>query len=324
MPFHLAFNPKPSENKITHRQHLLLMGSCFSEHISRKLLSLKFSVTSNPFGIVFNPKSIELFITRIIEKKCFQDHEVLEKNGLYICLESHSSFADTQKKRLLDTLNQAIENWHFKLSTSHWFIITFGSAYAYMHHEQGRIVANCHKLPDNAFTKTRLSVYDLVNDYQTVLDRLRELNPTLQVMFTVSPVKHLRDGVIENNISKAVLLQTVHQLVEANTFCSYFPSYELVNDDLRDYRFYEADMAHPNQQAIDYVWEKFSDVYFNVHTKQLNEKIQEVAVAMNHKPFRQESESFTQFKQLMYRKCQLLNQEEACLDLQSELAYFSN
>ncbi len=323
MSFHLAFNPKKSDHKITHQQSLLFIGSCFSEHISHQLSALKFQVSSNPFGIVFNPKSIELLLIRIIEKNYFNEKDILEKEGIFFCLDTHTSFSDTNRDHLLNTLNQTIESWHSKLKTTHWLVITFGSAYAYQDKNQNKVVANCHKLPAAYFTKHLLSVSAIVSDYQLLVDKLKVFNPKLHILFTVSPVKHLRDGIIENNLSKAVLIQSEHHLIEKNNQCSYFPSYELVNDDLRDYRFYEADMAHPNQQAIDYVWKKFENVYFAEKTKLLNDRIQEITAAMNHKPFRIESESFSSFKKTMYRKCQAIIKEEEWLNLDKELTYFS-
>ena len=203
-------------------------------------------------------------------------------------------------------------------------MITIGSAYAYKHIEQQKIVANCHKLPNNLFEKQLLQASDIVSDHSILIENIKSINSQLQVLFTVSPVKHLRDGMIENSLSKAILIQVVHQLVRQHTQCSYFPAYELVTDDLRDYRFYQADMAHPNQQAIEYVWRKFEQTYFSNETKLINEKLIDIHLAMHHKPFNMEGETFLQFKKTYYKKCEALKLHYSWLNLEVELNHFND
>jgi hypothetical protein len=300
------------------------MGSCFSEHIAGKLDKLKFEVDTNPFGIVFNPKSIELAINRILTKQYFTTTDVFEKDGFWYCLETHTSlFAKTQLD-LLKKLNALIDEWHAKLKHAKWLVITIGSAYAYKHIEQQSIVANCHKLPNTLFEKQLLQTNDIVSDYSILIENIKSINPHLQILLTVSPVKHLRDGVIENSLSKAVLIQAVHQLVSQHTNCSYFPAYELVTDDLRDYRFYQADMVHPNQQAIDYVWQKFEQTYFSNETKSINEKLTDINLARRHKPFNIDGDAFLQLKKTYYKKCEALKQQYSWLNMEIELNYFND
>lgn len=323
MQFHLNYIPEVSQQKITHYDDVLLIGSCFSEHIGNKMTDLKFKVSSNPFGIVFNPKSIKHALDRIIERNYFNDNDVFEKDNVWYSLEAHSSLSGSSKNELVEKLNQYLTDWNLKLQTVNFLIITFGSAFAYKHKEQHKIVVNCHKLPGSLFEKDLLEANSIISDYNHLIQKLKTFNPQLNILFTVSPVKHLRDGVVENSLSKAILIESVHQLIRQHSNCFYFPAYELVNDDLRDYRFYEADMAHPNQQTINYVWQKFSDCYFNNETQNLNKKLIEILQATKHRPFNNDSEAHRQFKNNFLEKCKTLSSNYPMLDLRSEINYFS-
>lgn len=323
MQFHLGFQPEISQQKITHNDDVLLIGSCFSEHIGNRLSEFKFRVDSNPFGIVFNPKSIETTLNRIIDKIYFNENDVFEKENNWFSLEAHSSVFAADKNELLKLLNNTIDDWNLKIKSASFFIITYGSAFAYKSKLKDKIVANCHKLPQAEFEKKLLETQGIVSDYQILIDKIKEFNPGLKILFTVSPVKHLRDGVVENSLSKAILIQSVHQLIKQNSNCVYFPAYELVNDDLRDYRFYESDMAHPNVQAINYVWKKFSDVYFNEITNSINEKVIQIHQAYHHRLFNETTESSIKFKHKFYQKCVTLQSEFPHIDLSQELHYFN-
>ncbi len=323
MQFHLGFQPAVSQHKITHQDGVLFLGSCFSEHIANRLLDLKFKIHTNPFGIVFNPKSIFSSIYRIIHKKYFKEEDVFEKEGLWYSLEAHGSVFATSKNELLKLLNHSIDIWNEEIQKANYLVVTFGSAFAYQHKQQEKIVANCHKLPQALFEKILLENHEIIVDFQELIENLKIINPNLKWMFTVSPVKHLRDGVVENNLSKAILIQAVHQLVKQNTNCFYFPAYELVTDDLRDYRFYESDMAHPNKQAINYVWKKFSEVYFNELTNEVNERVLQIHQAYHHRLFNKTTETSMKFKHNFYQKCVTLQAEYNYIDLSKELYYFN-
>ncbi len=322
MQFHLNYNPQVSYQKISHKEALLMIGSCFSEHIGERLNELKFNVASNPFGIVFNPESIRLMLDRIIEKQYFKENDAFEKDGQWFCFDAHSSVSAGTKTGLLKLLNALVDEWNRKLKTADVLIVTFGSAFAYQHKAQQHIVANCHKLPQTVFHKLLLEPQEIIEGYKTLIDKLQVVNPALSILFTVSPVKHLRDGVEENSLSKAILLQSIHKLVKTYEQCFYFPAYELVNDDLRDYRFYKKDMAHPTEQAIDYVWQKFAAVYFNEETGLLIEKLEQIAQAMNHRFLNESSETTLNFKKKFYDKCLLFQSHYPFLDLSAELNYF--
>ena len=323
MQFHLGFQPKDSQQKITHQDGVLLIGSCFSEHIGNRLIDLKFNVHTNPFGIVFNPKSIESDLNRIIEKNYFNKSDVFEKEGIWFSLEAHSSVFATTKVELIEKLNATIDEWNSKLASASFLMITLGSAFAYKCIKQNKVVANCHKLPQSVFEKVLLEMQDIVLANQILVDKLKKHYPKLNILFTVSPVKHLRDGVVGNNLSKSILIQSVHNIIKQNSNCVYFPAYELVNDDLRDYRFYESDMAHPNLQAINYVWKKFSEVYFNEATTLINQKLIQIHQAYNHKLFNKGTESSVKFKHQFYQKCVTIQSQFPYIDLSKELQHFN-
>ena len=322
MHFHLDLNTGISTELIQHRQKLLLMGSCFSEHIGKRLNDLKFDCRSNPFGIVFNPLSMHKALSRIVDQEEFTDSDIMEYKGSWLSPEAHSSLNKATKAELLDTMNAITADWHERLKSADWLLLTFGSAYYYVLNDSGSIVANCHKLPAKRFTKKLAEPSAIIDPYQALLDKLRVLNPGLRVILTVSPVKHLRDGVVENNLSKSILCLSSHSIVNTSGNSFYFPAYELVSDDLRDYRFYEADMAHPSRQAIDYVWQKFSGSYFDESTRTLLDRITALNAAYNHRPLQPDTQAFVDFKKAQLQQCKRLQQEFPYLDLQQETAYF--
>jgi hypothetical protein len=323
MRFHLDLNTGTNADPIRHRQKLLLMGSCFTEHIGKRLNDLKFNGHSNPFGIVFNPESMHQALTRILNKQLFSESDLMEHQDLWLSLETHTSLNRPSKEELLNTLNALVNAWHQHLKTADWLMLTFGSAYHYEYNASKHIVANCHKLPAKHFTKTLADPSSITDSYIDLVKKLRSLNPGLKMLFTVSPVKHLRDGVVKNNLSKAVLTVAAHGIVNATEHCSYFPAYELVNDDLRDYRFYEADMAHPNQQAIDYVWQKFSGTYFDPEDRPLLDRLAALHTAFRHRPLQEATQAFSDFKRAQLQKCLELKNDFPYLDLNKEIAHFS-
>lgn len=324
MQLHLDLKIRRSEHLIAHQQDLLLMGSCFSEHIGQKLKSLKFNVNSNPFGIVFNPRNMAASLKRIINQHTFTDQDLVQHNGLWHAFDAHGSFSTANKQELLDRLNDHLSGWHTGLQKADWLILTFGSAYAYRHLAADRYVANCHKIPAAAFSKELLTREAIVAELSAVLAKLREINPACRLLLTVSPVKHLRDGVVENSLSKAILLQSVHGLVAQHPQCAYFPAYELVTDDLRDYRFFETDMAHPNQQAIDYVWSKFAGSYFSDDTLALNQRLEEIDKAKRHRFLHADAQAIKAFKESCALKAKALKEEYRFLELEEEMKYFGS
>ncbi|MBS1637504.1 MAG: GSCFA domain-containing protein [Bacteroidetes bacterium] len=323
MKFHLDYQVPKAAFQLEHRHSLLLVGSCFTEHIGHYLQSHKFNALCNPFGLMFNPASICQALQRIINNTPFRDQDLIFHQDTWYAWEAHGIFSHSDKSVLLSQLNDSMKLWQEAILTANYLILTPGTAFVYRHMETGLDVANCHKVPQKEFQKYLMTSEQVVNAFSEVIIALHKLNPQLEIIFTVSPVKHLRDGMIENNLSKAILIQAVHELCYKMPSCSYFPAYELVIDDLRDYRFFETDMAHPNKQAIEYVWKKFSKAYFSDCTEALNQRIEDIVRATWHKPLKPDSVEFKKFKEAYSLKCSDLVREYPFLDLKHELAHFS-
>lgn len=283
MKFHLNYTPPKLDLEIDHKQNLFLIGSCFSENIGVLLDEYKFKTYTNPNGILFNPASIHQSLTDILNAKDLSDNFILSRNGLYYSYLHHTSINASSANQLKEKINLETKKAQRHLKESDVLILTFGTAFFYHHLTTGQVVANCHKQPQQIFEKNLLAVNEIVSAYTGLIKKLQNFNPKLKIIFTVSPVKYLRDGVIENNLSKSTLILSAHELIKQNKNCFYFPAYELVNDDLRDYRFYKEDLAHPNELAITYVWEKFSDACFNEKSIELNKQINKLNQALNHR-----------------------------------------
>jgi len=294
MNFHLEFSPKPFNTKIVHQDNLFLIGSCFTENIGSKFKLNKFSVLENPNGILFNPISIAKSITSYIENKTFKQDDLFYENELWNSWEHHTRFSDVDLDVCLNRINASQQQAHQFLKTADWVFITLGSAFVY-ELENKSVVANCHKVPTDKFKKKLLSVEDVLAVLDNVMHRIFMHNPTVKIMFTISPVRHLRDGFVENNRSKAVLIQAVHHLVNKFSKLFYFPAYELVIDDLRDYRFYAEDLVHPNYSATNYVWDKLVDCCIDENTIQLMKQLNEINAAVNHKSFNPTTEAHQKF-----------------------------
>ncbi|MBC7862335.1 MAG: GSCFA domain-containing protein, partial [Bacteroidia bacterium] len=265
MKFQLDFSFS-SHQKISCKDQVTLLGSCFAESIGEKFERNKFHSLTNPYGIIFNPLSLATCISEIISEKKYSENELIQQNGLWHSFQHHGSFSFPDKNSALQKINSEIERAAVALKKPGWLIVTFGSAFVYTHTKTERTVANCHKIPGTEFEKKLLTTAEIVAAWKEQLASLKKFNPYLKILFTVSPVRYLRDGLIENNISKSTLLLAVHELCKDHNTV-YFPAYELVNDVLRDYRFFKEDMVHPTQQAVDFVWQKFSDAMLDEESK---------------------------------------------------------
>lgn len=321
MDFHLEFSPKPFDVKINHQQNLLLIGSCFTEQIGTKLANHKFSVLDNPNGILFNPVSITKSISSYIDNKQYSEADIFYQNESWNSWEHHSRFSKPDVAECLKGINESQSNANAFLKRADWLLITLGSAFVYQLKNKN-VVANCHKVPTDKFVKRLLSTDEIFTDLQSMIEEALAFNSVLNIIFTISPVRHLRDGFIENNRSKATLIQTVHQLVEKNTNCFYFPAYELVIDDLRDYRFFAEDMVHPNYAATNYVWEKFIASCIDEGSQQFMKEIAVIVAAKNHKPFNPTSEQHKKFLQVNLEKVKKLKLQYPYINLEIETAYF--
>lgn len=327
MEFHAEFNPRPQEAKVSYRHSLFLIGSCFTEEIGNKLLQMKFRVLQNPAGILFNPVSISRTLVDCVQNNAVREEELFYFNELWHGWDFHSRFSHPDKSEALRNMNASRAAAHDFLKKSDWLVLTLGSAFLYetSMHVQGsglQPVANCHKIPTDKFNRRLLPVPEIKEALRRAMDAVHSINPSARFLLTISPVRHLREGFIENNRSKAALIQAVHDLAD-NEAVFYFPSYELIIDDLRDYRFYAEDMAHPNYAATNYVWEKFIACCLDEEALLIMKEMQPLLAARRHKPFNPGSEAHRKFLQANHEKLCVLKEKFPFLDLDEEAAYFA-
>lgn len=300
-----------ANNQIDYNSIILLLGSCFIENIGGKLDYFKFQNTINPFGILFHPKAIETLITNAINEKLFTDKDIFFHNECWHCFEAHSKISNTSKEKLLYDLNSVIQQTNQSLKEATHIVITLGTAWVYKHIERKTVVANCHKVPQKQFTRTLLSIDDITASLSNIEKQIRSVNPEVQIIYTVSPVRHLKDGFIENTQSKSHLISAVHQFLIRNSNIQnrksvYFPSYEIMMDELRDYRFFGPDMLHPNETAINYIWERFIKVWIDQESYKIMDEVDAIQKGLFHKPFNYNSSEYQQFKNTLERKKKLL------------------
>jgi lysophospholipase L1-like esterase len=279
-----------------------MLGSCFSENIGSKLNHFKFQATQNPLGILFHPKAIENLITNALNKKIYLSKDLIFQNEVWHSFDAHSSVSSANEKVILNTLNAAISDTNKKLKEASHIIITLGTSWVYRFIETKTIVANCHKIPQKKFTKELLNVTEITESLEAIIILLKSVNKEIHITFTVSPVRHLKDGFIENTQSKAHLITAIHTILHEQNV-SYFPSYEIMMDELRDYRFYAEDMIHPNKTAVNYIWEKFVDTCFSEETKPTMKDVDVIQKGVLHRPFHENSKQHQQFlKKLEIKK----------------------
>ncbi len=303
---------KPEEYQIDYSSKVLLLGSCFSENIGGKFDYFKFQNLQNPFGVIFNPISIERLIVRAIENVAFSEEDIFQHNEIWKCFDSHSELSSLDKNEFLDNLNSALQNLREALFSSTHIIFTFGTSWVYKNIENNKIVANCHKLPQQNFTKELLSVEEIAKSLQNIFSRISEINPKAIVINTVSPVRHTKDGFAENSLSKAHLISAIHEIIHQpstiNHQLNYFPSFEIMMDELRDYRFYAEDLLHPNKTAIEIIWQKFSEVWIASETETLQKEIVSIQNGLLHRPFNPQSKEHLQFSEKLQQKITSLKQ----------------
>ena len=298
---------KQPDSLIDYNSNILLLGSCFVEHIGEKLSYHKFKALQNPFGILFHPKAIEALVTNAVAKKQYTEKDSFYHNELWHCFDAHSRLSHPSKEELLDNLNNQLNLTRQQLHSATHIIITLGTAWMYRYVETNTIVANCHKIPQKQFKKALLSIDEIIKILHYITDLIKAINPEVTFIFTVSPVRHLKDGFVENTQSKAYLIAAIHQFLNqkssiANRQSFYFPSYEIMLDELRDYRFYAEDMIHPSTTAVNYIWEKFQSVWFAPQTSKTMEQVDAVQKGLKHKPFNPNSEAHLQFLQNLDEK----------------------
>lgn len=304
--------PKASQI-IDYQSEVLLLGSCFSKNIGNKFNYFKFTALVNPFGIIFNAVSLEKLVKRAVSQNYFTENDIFFHNELWHCFEVHSELSNPDKEKLLKDLNCIIELTNQQITKLTHCIITLGTSWVYRlrqaQSDNQSIVANCHKVPQKEFTKELLSAEQNEQSLKNIISLIQSINPNCKFIFTVSPVRHIKDGSFENNVSKGNLFSALHNVLESE-YCKlnteYFPSYEIVMDELRDYRFYEKDMLHPNNLAVDYIWERFSETYFDSNTLAVMNEVEMIQKGLSHRPFNPNTESHQRFLEQLQLKIESL------------------
>jgi hypothetical protein len=322
--------PKP----ISYPDKIMLVGSCFTEHIGNSLANFKFPVLQNPNGILFDPSSVCRSLVSYIENKQYQPEELFQLNEVWNSWHHHSRFSNIDPKECLEDINVSQTNAHEFLKQANWIIITLGSAFSYRLTDPVKsgaasslgdqaAVANCHRAPAQWFKKHLLEIEEISAMLDNCYHRLMQFNSQLNIIFTVSPVRHIRDGVVDNNRSKARLIESIHHMVNKFDRLHYFPAYEIVIDVLRDYRFFDIDLVHPNYSATDFVLNKFTEACISHESQILMEEIKKINIARKHRAFQPRTNAHRQFLASHYERVKELKQQYPFLDLAGELAYFS-
>lgn len=305
--------------RLTHADRLMLLGSCFATNIGTRLVDAKFRCDINPYGVLYNPLSISATLREILAGKVYNADQLFLFKGLWNSPMHHGSFSSPDLEETLGHINERIEKAHKDMPLLNYLLLTFGSAWVYESKGTGRVVANCRKQPESCFTRRMLSVEEIVLDYTSLFSELLAYNPGLKVILTVSPIRHIRDGMHANALSKATLLLAIEQL--RTTFPEhifYFPAYELLIDELRDYRFYAEDMVHPSEVAVRYVWERFVQSCISADALQIIEESENIRKALSHRPFHSESDEYKRFLEQIVLKIDRLNGKYPYLDFQNE------
>lgn len=318
---------KPLPQPIGYQDKILLIGSCFTEHIGNTLTELKFQVLQNPHGILFDPASVCKSLVSYTQNKKYTKNDLFYLNGVWNSWEHHSRYSHPDADTSLQLMNDATQKAHDFLKEADWVIMTLGSSFSYRltdiaEGRKGEGVANCHRAPGQWFNKHLLTIDETITLLDNCYHQLKRFNPKLKFLFTVSPVRHIRDGVVENNRSKARLLEAVHHTVNKFSGLYYFPAYELVIDVLRDYRFYDIDLVHPNYSATSFVLEKFAESCVNADTRQLMQDVKKIMIARKHKAFHPTTEAHQQFLAAHLQKVKAMMEKYPFLDLSEEAAYF--
>ncbi len=311
-------------NQIDYSKSMMFLGSCFSENIGQKLIDLKFDVDMNPFGILYNPESIANSLRILLENRIFTENDLFQDQGLWNSFYHHSRFSDVDTEVALEKINNRISSSHEFLKKADFLVITFGTSWVYELLITGQIVFNCHKIPAAEFKRFRLGVFEITNVYRELLEQIWKFNPDLKVIFTVSPIRHWKDGAVENQLSKATLLLAIDQLIKGfgNQVCAYFPSYEIMMDELRDYRFYADDMLHISPVAVDYIFERFSKTAITIASREISKNMMKINKAISHRPV---NPNTTEFKKFLEQTLVLINrmsEQFPTINLNAERNYF--
>ncbi len=298
MKFRTEVDIKESEKKIGIEDKIFSIGSCFASEMSDLFKQGQLQTVNNPFGTIFNPFSISHSIKKLHDSEFYEEEDLIAFDEEFISLDHHTSFNTRYVHQTLDKINTCITEGNQFLQESNWVIITYGTSFIYEFSPKKKLVANCHRIPQKFFEKRLLTHQELTDSiYDTVLNLKDICKDDVQILFTVSPVRHTKDGMIENQLSKSKLITSIHEMTEGLDYCHYLPIYELLMDDLRDYRFYKEDMIHPTEQAVNYIFEKFGNAYFSDETKEFIKENFKISKALEHRSSDEKDPKYIQFKE---------------------------
>ena len=298
--------PKPEGPLLNYDSSIFLLGSCFSQNVGDKLSYFKFNTDQNPFGILFHPLAIENLIKKSIDNNSYSERDIDSNNEIFFSFDAHSNMNGLDKQSVISNLNEALVRTRNSIIGASHIFITLGTAWVYRLLTTDNIVANCHKVPQNQFQKELLSVNEIKDSILNIVQLIQSVNPNCRFTFTVSPISHVKNGLVENNQSKSHLIAAVHSVVSILEQTSYFPSYEIQMDELRDYRFYDEDLIHPNKMAIQYIWERFQECWIDPSIKSVLTEVDSIQKGLHHKPFNENSIGHQIFKQNLELKIQKL------------------
>jgi hypothetical protein len=316
--FRKEIQPKKPLFNLSHQDTLVHIGSCFSEHIGNKFSDLGMQSLVNPFGQQFNPISICQAITRILSGKLYVETDLILHDSLYHSLDHHSDFSGTDSSVVLEHINKQLLRAKVELKKATCLFITPGTAHYFIWKETGKTVSNCHKIPANMFEPKMATSDEIYTIMHETIEQLYKLNPKIQLVLTVSPVRYMAFGVFENTVSKSMIFNAFHQLIQQYPNIYYFPSYDLMMDDLRDYRFYDKDMIHPNEVAIEYIWNKLSATICSKECIELFEKVGDLRRAYRHRPRNFDSKSHQIFLQKIFNDMEALDEQYPYIDFSHE------
>ncbi|MCW3787171.1 GSCFA domain-containing protein [Plebeiibacterium sediminum] len=322
--FRTEIKPDCVVDKIEYDSKIMFLGSCFATNIGEKFKNARLNCMVNPYGVIYNPMSVANTLNAIVSNRIYYSEDLHFQGEHWHSFYHHSSFSDRDKEICLQKINENNLAAHDYLKSCQYLFITFGTAWVYQWVENEEIVSNCHKYPAKDFNRYILNVEEIVSTYKKLLTELLVFNPKLKIVFTVSPVRHLKDGAHGNQISKATLLLAVDSIVEQFASCDYFPAYELLLDDLRDYRFYDVDMVHPNSTSVDYIWRKLESCFFSAKTLDYIKEMHKLVNAIGHRPYDSSSESHQIFLNKQIEKINYLKNKYPEVDFGSDLSYFKS
>jgi hypothetical protein len=319
MNFRTTFDIPPDPTGLTYQMPVMMLGSCFSDNIGKKLTAHKFNVHSNPYGVIYNPYSIQQVLKHMLGDYQLNDTNFVFHNEQWHSYLHHGSFSETKKEALTQKIAETRNTGAQWLQKTRFLFITFGTAWVYQLKKTRQIVANCHKVPAAEFHRFRLSTCDITDEFSLLIQRLESINPDLKIVFTLSPVRHMKDGAMENQLSKSILNVAIHDLVAQYEQCSYFPSYELVMDDLRDYRFYAPDMTHLTEQAVAYIYKRFLDTYVDEVTLKMTQQVEKLKQGLAHRPVNPGSDAHQQLLHKIRTRIEALQKQVPQQDWREEL-----